>query len=342
LESALTRLIEGEAEPQDDVLIAQRLHSDPELRKLLRQQLQLDALLCLEAEPSAAAFVEAVAAQTVLPAEDGEAFLRRVSTVLSNSGGEAENVRSFRGTWLSWRPITAAAAGLIFGMLCTSVVSGYIGAAPRRPLPLLEAGFEDIAHPKPLGVPRSFGEWSGDFAEIVGPRDGVQPHGGERMWRFLRADNETPAHAHRSYVGEAIYVVDLKPVRAAGAKPGAQIEISAWFAQAQTTPSFRYHWNIKAAAFEGSVTEAPALWGNWNDASTSLAKREVPAQPTGQWQRLSVTMQLPPNADFLVFECAVVQHQPVISEGVATFPGHYLDDVRVLLLPPTREAGTLK
>lgn len=335
---ALTRLIEGEAEPQDDLLLAERLRAEPELRALLRQQLQIDALLCLEAEPTDAAFVESVAAQTVSPSEDADAFLQRVSTAMAKSHRGARSVRSFRGTPLSWRPVTAAAAGLIFGTLCTSVVFGYIGAGPRRPVPVLEDGFEHIAPPKPLGVPRDFGEWSGDFAEIVGPQNGVTPHGGKRMWRFLRADNETPKISPRHYVGEAIHVVDLKPLRTAGAKAGAQVEISACFAQAETAPSFRYHWNIKAAAFEGSVTEAPTLWGNWNDASASLAKREVLAHPTGEWQRLSVTMQLPPNADFLVFECAVVQHQPAILEGVATFAAHYLDDVRVRLLPPTREA----
>jgi hypothetical protein len=342
LQMALTRMIEGEAEPQDDLLIAEHLGREPELRTLLRHQLQIDALLCLEAEPTAAGFEESVAAQTVSPAEDADAFLERVSTAMSMSGGGAGDGRSFGGTWLSWRPLTAAAAGLIFGMLCTSVVFGYIGAAPRRPIPILDAGFEDIAPPKPSGVPRKFGQWSGDFAEIVGPQNGVTPHGGEKMWRFLRADNETAERAQKNYVGEAIHVVDLKPLRAAGAKAGAQIEISACFAQAQAAPSFRYHWNIKAAAFEGSVAEASTLWGNWNEASASLAKREELAHPNGQWQRLSVTMQLPPSADFLVFECAVVQHQPAISEGVATFPAHYLDDVRVRLLPPAREQGPLE
>jgi hypothetical protein len=340
LQRALTRLIEGEAEPQDDLLIAERLRSDPGLRTLIRQQLQLDALLSLEAEPTTAAFVESVAAQTVSPAEDADDFLQRVSTALLRSGHEARNGLSFGGTWLSWRPVTAAAAGLIFGMLCTSMVFGYIGTGPRRTLPILDAGFEDMAAPQPLGVPRKFGQWSGDFAEIVGPQNGVTPHGGEKMWRFLRADNETTERSQRNYVGEAIYVIDLKPLRAAGAKSGTQIEISACFAQAQAAPSFRYHWNIKAAAFEGSVTEASTLWGNWNEASASLAKREELAHPNGQWQRVSVTMQLPTNAAFLVFECAVVQQHPAISEGVATFPAHYLDDVRVRLLPPTREADT--
>jgi hypothetical protein len=98
---------------------------------------------------------------------------------------------------------------------------------------------------------------------------------------------------------------------------------------------------MKAAAFEGSVGEAPELWKKWDQASASLAQREVVATgEPGHWQRVSVTMALPANADFLVFECAVVQKRPAAFEGSAEFPAHYLDDVRVRILPPTREAGT--
>ena len=31
-----------------------------------------------------------------------------------------------RSVWLSWRPLTAAAAGIVFGMFCTSVVFGFV------------------------------------------------------------------------------------------------------------------------------------------------------------------------------------------------------------------------
>lgn len=46
-----------------------------------------------------------------------------------------------RSVWLSWRPLTAAAAGIVFGMFCTSVVFGY--SMPRmveRVLNLVNAG----------------------------------------------------------------------------------------------------------------------------------------------------------------------------------------------------------
>ena len=245
--------------------------------------------------------------------------------------------------WLAWRPLTAAAAaGLALGMLCTSVVFAYVSPGPGKAVSVLQESFESIPPPHPAGVPVSANQWSGDFAEIVGAQRGVTPHSGKRMWRFLRADNAQQAESPSSYVGEAIRVVDLRPLRSAGLKAGSQLEISGWFAAGEIPRDSRFYWNIKAATFEGSVTEAPALWGKWDQASSSLSQRETPVQQAGSWQHLSVTMLLSPSADFLVFECAVVQREPVVERGAAEFPAHYVDDVRVRLLPPSPEAQTVE
>lgn len=250
---------------------------------------------------------------------------------------ERPSGRILRGTktpaWL------AAAAGLALGMFFTSVVFAYVVPAMERHWTLLETDFENLAAPDPIGVPRSTGNWAGDFAEITGTQHGVTPRSGGKMWRFLRADNEGGTKSPVSYVGEAIHVIDLKPLRSAGIPAGSQIEISAWFAQGQVDAAARYHWNIKAAAFEGDVAEAPERWARWNVSSTILAQRDVAAGTPGEWQRVGVTMLFPDNGDYLVFECAVVQRQPVITAGVAEFPAHYVDDVRVRVIPPVREVN---
>ena len=48
--------------------------------------------------------------------------------------------------WYSWRPATAAAAGIVFGMLCTSVLFGYVvqRAVQRFPLAVFDPGFEGV------------------------------------------------------------------------------------------------------------------------------------------------------------------------------------------------------
>lgn len=256
------------------------------------------------------------------------------------SADSSPSSRSIR--WLSWRPLAAAAAGIMLGMLCTSVVFGYLVPALNSPVRLMEESFEQSETPRAAGVPTTAGIWSGDFAEITGAQQGVAPRSGGNMWRFLRADNVQATAAKANYVGEAMLVLDLKSLHGTGGKTGGQIEISAWFAQGQAVPESLYHWNIKAAAFHGQVPDAPRLWGKWDDASVCLGGREVQAERSGRWQRVSMTMLLPANADFLVFECAVVQRHPPITEGVAEFPAHYLDDVRVRLLPAPHDGQSLE
>ena len=75
-----------------------------------------------------------------------------------------ENKPAWR--WLSWRPLTAAAAGLVIGCFSTSVVWAYakqarFAASRRLPLPLANPGFElQATLPQSLLVPVS-GQWSG-------------------------------------------------------------------------------------------------------------------------------------------------------------------------------------
>lgn len=241
--------------------------------------------------------------------------------------------------WVPRRPAAAAMAGLLMGLFFATMVFAYITPGITKPITVFETGFEDVASPKAIGVPGEFAKWGGDYSEVVGVQNGVTPRGGTKMWRFLRANNAVESHSPANYVGEAIYVLDLGQIPSAGTISRKQIEISAWFAQGKTAPGSCYHWNIKAAAFEGNVKEAPKMWGRWDDVSASLVRHEAKAQSGPHWQPLSVTMAIPPNANFLVFECAVVQRKPEVAEGVAAFPAHYLDDVRVRVVSSDRDVN---
>ena len=67
--------------------------------------------------------------------------------------------------WFSWRPLTAAAAGIVLGMFFTSVVSGYV--MPRavvtasRLFALVDGSFEEPRERLGSGFPVQFGVWSG-------------------------------------------------------------------------------------------------------------------------------------------------------------------------------------
>ncbi|MFM7605487.1 MAG: anti-sigma factor family protein, partial [Prosthecobacter sp.] len=92
--------------------------------------------------------------------------------------------------WFVWRPLTAAAAGIMLGMFCTSVVFGYVMpravATASRLFALVDGSFEKTTGRVGSGFPAEFGVWSGDEAEAA---DTVAVDG-RRALRFVRAERE--------------------------------------------------------------------------------------------------------------------------------------------------------
>jgi anti-sigma factor RsiW len=74
--------------------------------------------------------------------------------------GTAEPARKPRraGYWLSWRSLAAAAAGIVFGMLFTSVVFAYVApksaVAEAKAFVVADADFETGSPPPAQGIPR--------------------------------------------------------------------------------------------------------------------------------------------------------------------------------------------
>jgi hypothetical protein len=138
---------------------------------------------------------------------------------------------SFR--WLSWRPLTAAAAGIIFGMFCTSVVFGYVMpravATASRLFALVDGSFEKTMGRVASGFPSEFGKWSGDEAEAV-EESSVE---GSRALRFVRAEREPALPNYGAASCDVYQLVDLRSLKA-DADPGeATLELSARFMDAR-------------------------------------------------------------------------------------------------------------
>ena len=333
LQAALTRLIEGEAEPHDDALVAEMLRAHPELREQLRQQLQLDALLRLEAEPTAAAFVESVVARTQPPADDDAAFLRRVTAALPTASSDDVKKCSFRGNWLSWRPLTAAIAGIVLGMFCTSMVFAYVGPSLGKVLTLLQDSFESGLAPEVTGLPREIGKWSGDFTEIVGEQQGVKPASGKKMLRFLRADYEGKVKPEGSYMSDVYRLVDVRAYRREFGDGGAVAQLSAVFDAIAFPAGESFDCSVSLHALDAETALALRGKQNANIARESLAmtcsnRARLDRDPK-TWQPVSAELRLPANTDFLLLHLAVAHSTS--SQRRVTFDGHYLDDVRLTL-----------
>ena len=224
--------------------------------------------------------------------------------------------------WLQWRPLAAAAAGLVIGLFSASVVFGFVlqrGLEKRTPLALFEPSFEDAQMPLAKGFPGGPGQWCGDAAQIVAAENGVPPKEGKFMLRLEPLSKGVP----RIY-----QVLDLRSLPSGAGGESREIEISASFAAADAEASVRY----VVRAF--GVTEAPENldtgWFDRRDESIASVARGLDVLPgTKGWQTFSVRIQVPRAARSLVLFFGA--RTP--DKSARTSP-HYLDDVRVLLLTP--------
>ncbi len=224
--------------------------------------------------------------------------------------------------WLSWRPLTAAAAGIMFGMFCTSVVFGFVGqrqVEKKTPLAVVQPSFEDAQMPLAKGFPPAPSLWTGDVAKVVPAENGVTPKDGHHMLRMETTVYEKPVLFPRLY-----QIIALSP----SGSERREIEVSASFASAD--PGSSPHYTVRAYA----VNEAPERLGpdwfarHWfvqQDEAIASAETGFENPPgSTNWQSIGLRMQVPGKARCLVVFFGV-KNQP---KSQAKKP-HYLDAVKV-------------
>ncbi len=236
-----------------------------------------------------------------------------------------------RSRWLSWRPLAAAAAGIVFGMFCTSVVFGYVG--PRvveKVKAVFSEGFESGLTKTAPGVPRVAGQWSGDEAEVVASTPEVKAHGGAKMLRFLSA-TYPGENSPRSQWGDVYRIVDVRGLAGAGSTVA---RASASFARGAATGEERFACRVEAYALDQDLSTLPPLlshtWLQQNNSATG--SRRAVLTSTGRWQEVSVELPITRETRFVVLHLAMVQEEPTLKSGVVQFPSQFMDDVKVELI----------
>lgn len=230
----------------------------------------------------------------------------------------------------SWRPLTAAAAGLVFGMFCTSIVFAYVSLSLDKVTTLLQDSFESCLAPEVIGVPTKPGIWSGDFTEIVGEEQGVNPEAGKKMLRFLSADYDGKPN-QGGYSADLFRLIDVRPFRREFSDGGSIVQLSAAFDAITSPADKKYECDVCIFALDADMATAGAmrLQNRLFTGSLAMARssRNVQDRDPATWQRMACELRLPPNTDFLMIRIGVVHasHMP------GAFAGHYADDVRVTM-----------
>ena len=282
---------------EDEAAVLQtRLKADTDLRRLYLHYMNLD--VALEAQAGS---------------RDRVIDLLRAAPLTENKPA---------GRWFSWRPLTAAAAGIVFGMFCTSVVFGFVGqhhGVKKTPLAVLQPSFEDAQMPLARGFPPAASLWTGNVSKVVPAENGVTPKDGHHMVRL-----ETTVHG-KSVLFPRLYQIIALPPSGSALR---EIEVSASFTSAD--PDSSPHYTVRAYA----VNEAPERLGpdwfarHWFiERDESIASAETGFEnPPGntKWQSIGLRMQVPGKARCLVVFFGVKNQ----AKSQARKP-HYLDAVQV-------------
>jgi hypothetical protein len=247
----------------------------------------------------------------------------------ASSGALVKVVRFPR--WFSWRPLTAAAAGIVFGMFCTSMVFGYVAhraaAAKLVPLAIFDPGLENAEAGLDDGLPRHPGQWGVDSAALVSAENGVKPLQGGHMLRLepILREKKVKNHASRVY-----QVLDLRTLRAQGMTADAEVRITASFSAVKSEAGSRYV--IRAIALdEPPETATKDFWSKTErDDAVSVSRRFDAAPGALAWHTFSMEMPLPSGAKTLVFILGAIPPE----DSSAPPSTHYLDDVKVAVITP--------
>lgn len=241
---------------------------------------------------------------------------------------KASKVRAPR--WYSWRPLTAAAAGIVFGMFCTSVVFGFVNqraAVKKVPLSVFDAGLEDATQVLKDGLPSHAGQWGMDAASVVAAEGQVRPLQGDRMMRLEPISREKQVKNHTS---RAYQVLDLRSQPMSVLEGDTEVQVTASFCATNSDVSSRYL--IRAIALDEAPDQATKnFWSKVeSDGVVSESQRFDTLPDDSGWHTFSMKLRLPQGSKTLVLVLGAV---PPEDAAQPTFV-HYLDDVQVSLLTP--------
>ncbi|WP_397385297.1 hypothetical protein [Prosthecobacter sp.] len=284
------------------LVLQTRLKADTDLRRLYLHYMNLD--VALEAQAGS---------------RDRVIDLLRAAPLTENNPA---------GRWYSWRPLTAAAAGIALGMFCTSVVFGYVG--PRvveKVKTVFDEGFESGVTKTEDGLPREVRHWSGDEAEVVASAPGVKAHVGAKMLRFLSA-TYPGENSPRSQWGDVYRLVDVRGLAGDGRTVA---RVSASFRQGAVTGEERFACRVGAYALDQDLSTLPSplnlAWLQQNNSAAGSRRAVLTGSP--HWHDVSVEVPITRETRYVMLHLAMVQEQPTLKYGAVQFQAHFMDDVKL-------------
>jgi hypothetical protein len=236
--------------------------------------------------------------------------------------------------WFAWRPLTAAAAGLVIGLFSASMVFGFGVRSLEKVVSLLQESFESGPAPLVKGIPQDVNLWSGDYSEIVEKYEGVKPKDGTKMARVLRSDYDGKTSSKPSRQGDLMRVVDVRPFLREANGGEVVITLSALF-NAAAFPDVENYDGVVYLYALGQLDSTEESLLEDALAHSHGGCRSLDRDPA-TWQRASARLLLPPGTERVLLK---VSFTPVPASGKnlsplpdhVTFAGHFVDGVRAFV-----------
>lgn len=241
--------------------------------------------------------------------------------------------RSARQRWLSWRPLASAAAGIVLGVFCTSVVFGFVspGHLPQvqRLFPLKNGDFEEAVGTLPANPPADFGLWTGVRAEVVDGTSEAGPKSGKQMLRFMRRDANASKPGAPEGRCDVYQLIDLRPIwKQVGPEDEVTLALSASFLDAQAAPGEKTAFRCRILVNPGPPELVREGWPDSRMGGCAYARADLETSPAtrGQWQTAQAKVFLPRNAQVVAVQLSVsLAAESPASDDV--FRQCYADDV---------------
>lgn len=237
------------------------------------------------------------------------------------------------GRWFSWRPLVAAAAGIVLGMFCTSLLFARAGLGGMKTVTLLEEGFDHATVSHDNSSPLAPGMWRGTSSETTDAQADVKPRSGGKMLRFLRADTAGKARQSGGHIADVYRLIDLREHRQELIDGDAIVQASACVNASAFPAEQRFGSAISIYALDAeSVPQSASYLGTALESDANAMARSSRTKldrDPAHWQELMTEMRLPANTEFIVVRLHI--NQLFDSDGSVVFTGSYADDVRVTL-----------
>lgn len=235
--------------------------------------------------------------------------------------------------WLSWRPLSAAAAALVLGLFCVSVAWAYVAPSLAKAITLLQEGFESGLHPWWLVCqPRRVGGAETTVRSWASSRESSPRTG--KMLRFLRGDSEGKS-IPLSHSSDVFHLVDLRPIRSEFADGGAVVQLTALFNAVSFPADESFSATLTIFALDGSVvTDGTVKVDNvlsTESLAFSRSSKVLMDRDPATWQKVRNELRLPSDTDYLMIRLGMSNDTKLPDKRRDSFVGHFADKVQLVI-----------